>query len=64
MTGRAADIGAAVTVAAVPRRPGWLCVVVERGKNTRRLWLAVDEAAQLRAALDAVLPPVEARRSP
>jgi hypothetical protein len=61
---RAADTGAVVSVAAVPQRPGWLCVVVERPKRTRRLWLAIDEAAQLRAGLDAVLPPVESTRRP
>ena len=58
---RPADTGAAISIIKPADRPGWWCIVVERRGKPRRLWLAIDEAAQLATKLTAELPAVSVR---
>jgi hypothetical protein len=53
-----AETGGTVRVERPPARPGWVVVTVQRRRGPRRLWLALDEAAIVHAALGRVLPPV------
>lgn len=55
---RVADLGGRVTVERDQRRPGWLCIAIERARRTCRLWLAEDEAAFLAELLRRELPEV------
>lgn len=62
---RTRDLGSTLKIVREPRRPGLVCIEKSRGdRPPRRLWLAEDEAEQLRVLLDRELAPVTVDRRP